>query len=320
MIQLDYLQLNFRLKALQPGQLPPYKGSLLRGVFGHALKKLCCTHDGKCQACPLIENCSYAYIFETHQSTLKNNLPRAYCPHPFLIDAYTTTKTNYSPGDELEFTLTLFGHKSITLVELFIKAFDLATKKGLGINNIPFELSSVELIGEKDPTIWSKEHGIIQNIPFQNLNPFFNHSQNQAQDLLLINFITPTKLIEKNRNVQTITFHILMKAILRRLDMLTKAHGVVDLDIDYKKLLAAAEEVKIEMAQLKGDQMVRYSNRQKSRVELNGLTGKVLYKGDDFTEFMPYLKVAEIIHIGKGTVMGLGKFRLHPSIIHLESS
>lgn len=74
-------------------------------------------------------------------------------------------------------------------------------------------------------------------------------------------------------------------------------------------MLDVAAQVQIEMDQLNEDNIIRYSNRQKAKIKLDCLSGKVLYKGD-ITEFMPYLRIAEIIHVGKGTAMGLGKIKI----------
>jgi hypothetical protein len=41
--ELNYLRLRFHLKALHDCDLPAWKGSLLRGAFGHALRRSACT-------------------------------------------------------------------------------------------------------------------------------------------------------------------------------------------------------------------------------------------------------------------------------------
>jgi len=41
--QLDHLKLRFHLTAQTNCNLPPWKGSLIRGAFGHALRRTVCT-------------------------------------------------------------------------------------------------------------------------------------------------------------------------------------------------------------------------------------------------------------------------------------
>jgi CRISPR/Cas system endoribonuclease Cas6 (RAMP superfamily) len=44
-------------------------------------------------------------------------------------------------------------------------------------------------------------------------------------------------------------------------------------------------------------------------MKLGGVVGEITYEGD-ITAFMPYLKAGEILHIGKGTSFGLGKYQI----------
>ncbi len=53
------------IEARQVLLLPEYKGSMLRGAFGHAFRRLCCDRRQEtCKDCPIRENCPYFYIFE----------------------------------------------------------------------------------------------------------------------------------------------------------------------------------------------------------------------------------------------------------------
>jgi CRISPR/Cas system endoribonuclease Cas6 (RAMP superfamily) len=42
-------------------------------------------------------------------------------------------------------------------------------------------------------------------------------------------------------------------------------------------------------------------------MKLGGFTGQITYSGE-IQEFIPYIKLGEIIHIGKNTSFGLGKY------------
>jgi len=56
---------HFTLRAKEHSFLPEYKGSTLRGGFGHSFRKVCCTMkwDQPCQTCMLNQTCPCAYIF-----------------------------------------------------------------------------------------------------------------------------------------------------------------------------------------------------------------------------------------------------------------
>ncbi|WP_084605036.1 CRISPR system precrRNA processing endoribonuclease RAMP protein Cas6 [Desulfonatronum thioautotrophicum] len=53
----------------------------------------------------------------------------------------------------------------------------------------------------------------------------------------------------------------------------------------------------------------RYSNRQRKKVPMGGLTGSV-HIAHAAPELWEWLRCASLVHAGKGTVMGLGGWRL----------
>ena len=53
----------------------------------------------------------------------------------------------------------------------------------------------------------------------------------------------------------------------------------------------------------------RYSGRQRQRVEMGGLVGRVTYEGD-LSDYLPLLVLGELVHVGKGTVFGNGQYRI----------
>jgi hypothetical protein len=42
---------------------------------------------------------------------------------------------------------------------------------------------------------------------------------------------------------------------------------------------------------------------------MGGIVGKITYQGE-LEAFMPYLRMAEVIHLGKGTVFGMGNLMI----------
>src|SRR4051812_39341181 len=63
---IPYLRLRMTLEAEETAVLPPFHGSMLRGAFGHALRRTVCVM-GPRQACPdclLRSACTYTRLFE----------------------------------------------------------------------------------------------------------------------------------------------------------------------------------------------------------------------------------------------------------------
>jgi hypothetical protein len=64
---IPYLRLRVAMRAEAEAALPEYHGSMLRGAFGHALRRTVCTMGPAqpCGSCQLRRACVYTRIFET---------------------------------------------------------------------------------------------------------------------------------------------------------------------------------------------------------------------------------------------------------------
>jgi hypothetical protein len=80
--------------------------------------------------------------------------------------------------------------------------------------------------------------------------------------------------------------------------------------IPFKALIEQATEVKVAEKKLQGHDWERYSSRQDTKMKLGGFMGRLKFEGE-LSEFIPYIKAGEILHVGKGTSFGLGKYTLN---------
>ena len=104
-------------------ELPHFKGSMLRGAMGHALKSTVCAVRVKvCEPCLLRSRCVYARIFEVkpnlNQPTNQVNLP-----HPYILDGSSMHRQHYGAGEPFQLSLILFG-EMIELLPYFIYPFE----------------------------------------------------------------------------------------------------------------------------------------------------------------------------------------------------
>ena len=70
-----------------------------------------------------------------------------------------------------------------------------------------------------------------------------------------------------------------------------------------------ASKIKVKERNTKWHDWERYSARQDTRMKMGGFIGNISFEGD-LGEFMPFIKTGEIIHVGKGTSFGLGKYEI----------
>ncbi|HPD60522.1 MAG TPA: CRISPR system precrRNA processing endoribonuclease RAMP protein Cas6 [Thermodesulfobacteriota bacterium] len=294
--------------------LPPYKGSTFRGVFGHALKKVVCALKKQgCVDCLLRPKCLYAFVFETpgleSQSMGKKRV--AAPPHPYVIEPSESSKTHYRPGDSFEFNLLLFG-KANDYLPYFIYAFDQIGKLGLGkrINGIrgTFRLKGVS--AERQVIYSDEDKKIKGDYRPEDLSReiFFLPKKNSALNLK-ITLKTPLRLKFHNQLEASLPFHILTRAMLRRISSLFNYYDQGEPPLDYKGLVKKAQSVKVKDSSLSWYDWRRYSNKQDQSMLMGGMLGSVTYEGD-LSEFIPLVKFCEKVHLGKQTSFGLGKIEM----------
>ena len=310
---VPYLRLRIELRARSRATLPPYKGSLLRGALGHALRRAVCAMgpDTQCRSCPVGLACIYTHIFETFidggPRPFAGGLPAA--PHPYVVEPHGTTRS-FKTGDPLTFDLLLFG-RAAGLQSFLVMALDRMARHGLGARRHPFSLEEVRY---QDPS------GRFQpgyrrgrrRWPGQVKTTLPATAGFDTQKIQL-RFSTPTRIKVRKRLIQDFDFKTLAFKMLRRTLEIAHFHvpGQV-VDWNFREWLARADAVEITSSSLRWRDWQRYSNRQKRKMNLGGFVGEVALEGD-LEPFAPLLRTAEVIHVGKGTTFGLGKVELKPA-------
>ncbi|MBW1798798.1 MAG: CRISPR system precrRNA processing endoribonuclease RAMP protein Cas6 [Deltaproteobacteria bacterium] len=293
--------------------LPPYKGSTFRGVFGQALKKVVCALKKQdCKECLLREKCVYSFVFETPAIENELNEKRiASPPHPYVIAPPESTKTLYRKGEPFEFSLLLFGRANDYL-PYFIYAFDQTGKLGIG-KRIEGRRTTflLKIVTADNKAVYSNDDKKIRAGQFTQdlvIDDSFS-DKSAAMKSLELTLRTPLRLKFQNKLEAALPFHILTRAMLRRISSLNQYHGDGEPPLDYRGLVKRAKSVEIKKTSLKWFDWKRYSNKQDQSMLMGGMVGRVTYSGN-LAEFLPLIRFCEKVHIGKQTSFGLGKIEL----------
>jgi CRISPR/Cas system endoribonuclease Cas6 (RAMP superfamily) len=126
---------------------------------------------------------------------------------------------------------------------------------------------------------------------------------------LRINFLTPTRIVSNEKLVAAPDFQGIFRTLLRRISMLAYFHCGKELEVDYKGLIEHAAAVETVDRQTRWHDWERYSARQDERMKFGGFVGQLGFTGD-FETFHPWLKAGELVHVGKGTAFGLGRYEM----------
>ncbi len=298
---MQIAKFEYGLRTLNSFGLPDFKGSTFRGKFGHVLKHtICIVSHRQCEICELVQKCAYSYLFQT-KNEKKQEVPR-----PFVIEPPLTSKRFFLKDEILYLNLILIG-KAIDYIPYFLYAFIKMGEEGIGMDKGRFEVFSLKAINGKG------ERKEIYSIDTQKLtNDFERLNVEELKEKFIpqitLQFLTPTNIQLRGQQIEQLEFETLLKFIVRRFKSLNFFHGngeKIEYPIDFKK----AAEVKILQSELKNISFQRYSNRQRQNLPLAGFVGKITYCGE-IGPFYPWLKIGEYLHVGKGTVFGMGWYKI----------
>lgn len=305
MCTLNYTKLKILFQCEENTVLPEYLGSTLRGAMGNELKRVCCLKDLSydCMECEYKHKCHYTYFFlNIHCNNTNTQIKHNTNPNPFVIEPPLNRKRSYREGDLLEFDLLLVGENTQYLPYFVVAAENMA-KKGLGVKRSSFILKGIYNSNTNKP-IYVDGKLESNNIKINTWT--FAELRKDFQELK-IKLVTPFRCINNGKIVSNMDFKLFMRNVFRRLSVLSSFYCGDTWNIDYSTYLRSAEKIKIQNISLEWKDWERYSSRQKSKIKMGGMMGQISFKGH-LSDFLPFIDIASILHIGKGCTMGLGKF------------
>ncbi len=284
MLNLTHIDLRFR--ATRAVQFPEYSGSAWRGAFGHALRRaVCITGKADCDGCPVRESCTYTEIFETRPPKDESFLSRyTDAPHPYLI-VTPAPQAALVAGQTAAIRLSLIG-RGARHARVVAEALSRA----------------VAQVGEP---------GNLQALDFE------LHPQTQLPPVgavpaaARVVLESPLRLRVQDRywKPDDFSFAPFFSTLLRRLTQLCAVHGQIQPQVDARAMIEAARRIELCAVELNWQPLARYSSRQHRRIPMGGLLGSFGIRGE-LAALWPWLWAGQYLHVGKGTVMGLGRYRI----------
>ena len=296
------------VQATQPVAWPHFAGSTLRGAFGRALRRAACiTGQNQCTGCPLRNSCAYGVVFDPaapaqplHPS-FRDGLPR------YLVQPPALGACQLHPGQTQSYDLLLLpgtqAHHS--LIEHTLRA---AVEKEL------FAPSLFKLVGTQI------SHTAV--LPAMTGTPAQDHAN---AGHITLRWLTPLRLQYQNKPVfkpQQLDAPGLVRALLRRQMQWQQITGQKpgapqQADTPTSKPaqpdpMHQAQTCTLDTSNLQWHDIQRHSGTQNQKLPLGGLIGSATLSGPRraLQSLLPLLQMGEQLHIGKETVMGLGRYQL----------
>jgi len=279
-----------------------FKGSNLRSAFGYALRQVVCIFKKReCHTCTLKQRCLYHTFFGDEIT-----------PHPYILVPPRNFKSYIPESSPFEFTLILFGKVNYELPYL-IYAIKRMGEIGIGRKvrgkRGKFQIDDI-LVKEK--SIYDSSKGIIdlREEP-QDIHLAPPPTPSDSPKEIKVELVTPLRVKHRNHFADSLPFHLLARAMLRRISTLMKRFGKGEPKLNYAKLIEKAHKIKTRHTEIYWYDWRRYSSRQRSNMYMGGLMGSIIYSGD-LREYIPLLEFSSKVHIGKQTTFGLGKIHWEP--------
>ena len=298
-----YIKLHFTLLFPENCKVPKYKVSAIRGGMGEMLLRANCIRDRKCEACDFVSECIV-------QRTMYSKFE--YKPE------YVTTgesigyvlecedyREELAAGDVVSFNLILFL-KTIVYFSQYMQALYSIGVQCLGKEQANFVIVSVtNSLGEElleDGNIYMPRYQVMRIADYvvYRKKQLLSHSMKNE-----IRFQTPLTLKFQGKFLNEFQMEPMFRGIVRRLYMLSCFEGnVVDItEYDYDNLPQIQGQEKYFVS------VPRFSNRQNAKMFLKGIEGKIFVDRIS-EEQLEFLLAGELIHIGKNTSFGFGRYHI----------
>ena len=306
---IQYQKYEFHCRWTSPALLHAYWGSAIRGGLGRWLRKACCVlRASRCSGCAVRQGCGYSLIFETER--LDSNRAKVNArPHPVILEPPFPAPASTGKGDCFSFSMILIDRANEFLPHIIYSITRMGKEDGMGAKanqgHGRFALASVTCNSE---VLYDEGAGELRR-PSGMHTLSLRQGEEGPASRIEVRFETPFRAKHKGRFSNSVPFHLLVRAALRRISSLEAAYGPGEPELDYPGLVSSAEEVKTVHEELAWQELPRYSTRQHRKMTIGGPVGTVTYQGN-MGRFLPLLEYCETVHLGKQTFFGLGKIRV----------
>ncbi len=324
---LKTYHLLFTTVVVRPLELDDHSGAALRGNLFESVWQRFCTNKlaNTCAECPLHTMCPVSALV----APLREERPRGRdVPRPYIILPPLGDARRYEPGETFAFGLTLFG-TIIELLPYIVLSLNTLEASGLG-RKLPenrgqrgtFKIQCIEsyhpITGERQ-ALYQAGKAVTQ-APTLAVTPedIARRAATLAPKRVTLDFLTPTRLVDREQLVRSAAFRPLVLRLLERRFALEVTYGE----------LREGEEMARSPHELYADDLVRlatdivctrddtmweevqsYSNRQHRFTPISGFHGKATFSGD-MAPFADLLVWGELIHVGKNVVKGNGWYKI----------
>ena len=315
-LNIPYVKLHFTAQVIEDCYLPRNKASALRGGVGQMMIRQNCIRpelnrkDEDCQWCGCREECLVQRFLYTPM-TIQPSFSAEKLSMGYLFECENYYE-EFHEGDTFIFHVTLFG-KSRVYFNLLLQAIWALGLTGLGKGKGRFVIT--EILNSRKESILlrdSQEMNLLKERYYpETLAGYAGFRMEQLQRSgcqAKLKFQTETAMKYQKKMMTEFCMEAIISNLARRVYLFNCFEGVeMDLEAFMEEMLWDLPEIRYQ--QVETIQVKRFSSRQMSSMRLSGIKGEVWL--DRLTgRILPYLLAGEVMHIGKNTSFGFGRYRV----------
>lgn len=302
-LQVQYIKLHFTVEFMENTMLSKDKVSALRGGMGAMLLQKNCINNCQCDKCNFISECLVQKTIYS-QYEQKSAFVTVGESVGYVIECENYER-EFKQGSFLKFNLLLFG-KTIMYFHQFLEAFLALGETGLGEKRSKYKIITVT--NSLNKIIYVNGQCDMSQYQILKLYDYVFYRWKQLQHKELENkliFKTPLTLKYHGEFLQEYQIEPILTSVSRRIFMLDCYEGIFN---DYYQ----KEDFKIPKMKYQEHSMItvkRYSQRKKQSMIFKGIKGYCIVE-EWYPEVLFLLLAGELIHIGKHTSFGFGRYRI----------
>jgi len=289
--KFEFFRFRFHFRAVNAVHFPAGKsGNLIRGALGRILRDT---------ASPA----AYARLFEPGRQLGPVPSGLGDWPRPFILRAGELDGRTVPEGGRFSFDVHIFDLRE-AVPSYFHQAFAQFGGQGIGPGHGRAVLERSEQVGLDD-----RPAPVDGAMPLViDLDPGAWPPERETRRVE-VRFLSPTELKSGGRVARKPEFAILFARLRDRIGALRALYGEGPLEIDFRGMGNRAASVRLSRCQVAWEKIERKSGRTGQLHPLGGFTGWAEYEGD-LAEFLPWLRAARWVGVGRQTVWGKGDVRV----------
>lgn len=228
-------------------------------------------------------------------------------PRPFALYPITQGPALLEPGGDLTFLWSIWG-KVVEYFPYCVLAWTEFAKNGIGAQRSKAKLWKIKdnFSGE---IVYSDDDRVIKTPDLR----VFNLTDEETGYAAMIETLSPLRMKHQNRLLgKSNNRHFELPPEIFFFHLLRRLQNLFAGDVQeefWQSMFSRLEEVKEAVSNFKWEDLTRYSSRQKQFLKMGGLVGTMRWEALS-SIWVQLLKTGEWVQAGKGTTMGLGKYKL----------